>query len=77
LTKAGDVDHFAEGSAQMSIIDVVIPMVFGILMVACPRLFVKKGIPELAAETRSANMRRIGYLLLGASAFFLVIELVE
>jgi hypothetical protein len=61
----------------MSMIDVVIPMVFGILLVACPRLFVKKDLPELAAKTRSANLRRLGYLLIGVSALFLVIELAE
>lgn len=61
----------------MSPVDVLIPLIAGLLLVARPQLFFKKvgSEDELAKKTR--RMRTIGYVLLGVAALYAVVALAE
>ena len=59
----------------MSAIDVLIPLIAGVLLVARPQLFFKNvGSAEDLAK-KSRRMRLIGYGLLGVAALYAVIVL--
>jgi hypothetical protein len=59
----------------MSVVDVFIPLIAGITLVARPQLFFKRvGSAEELAR-KSGRMRTIGYLLLGVAALYLVLAL--
>ena len=60
----------------MSVVDVLIPLIAGILMVARPQIFFKSGgSPEEVAK-KSRLLRKIGYVLLGVAALYCVIALI-
>ena len=55
----------------MSYIDVLIPGVIGVLLVAAPRLFTKaKGE---AFEKAQGKLRTIGFVLIGVAVLYLVL----
>jgi hypothetical protein len=57
----------------MSVVDVLIPLIAGILLVARPQMFLKNvGSDEEMAKKRR-RMRTIGYVLLGVAALYVVI----
>jgi hypothetical protein len=59
----------------MSVVDVFIPLIAGILLVARPQIFFKPvGADEELARKRR-RMRTIGYVLLGVAALYGVIAL--
>ena len=61
----------------MSPVDVLIPLIAGLLLVARPQLFFKNvgSEEELAKKTR--RMRTIGYALVGVAALYAVLALAE
>ncbi len=61
----------------MSPVDVLVPLIAGLLLVARPQLFFKKvgSEEELAKKTR--RMRAIGYVLVGVAALYAVLALAE
>jgi uncharacterized protein YjeT (DUF2065 family) len=61
----------------MSPVDVLVPLIAGLLLVARPQLFFKKvgSEEELAKQTR--RMRAIGYVLVGVAALYAVLALAE
>ena len=59
----------------MSLIDVSIPLVGGILLVACPHIFVGRTSSEQDRAKRTGRLRKIGYGLLGVAALYFVIAL--
>lgn len=59
----------------MSLIDVFIPLIPGVLLVAFPNVLTPKtATPEEAAKKKS-KLRKIGYVLIGVAAlyFFLIL----
>jgi hypothetical protein len=59
----------------MSVVDVFIPLIAGIALVARPQIFFKRvGSAEELARKRG-RMRTIGYVLLGVAALYLVLAL--
>jgi uncharacterized protein YjeT (DUF2065 family) len=61
----------------MSPVDVLVPLIAGLLLAARPQLFFKKvgSEEELAKKTR--RMRAIGYVLVGVAALYAVLALAE
>jgi len=60
---------------NMNYIDVLIPGVIGILLVAAPRLFTKaKGE---AFEKAQAKLRRIGFVLIGVAGLYLALTMAK
>jgi hypothetical protein len=59
----------------MSVVDVFIPLIAGITLVARPQLFFKRvgSAEELARKSR--RMRTIGYVLLGVATLYLMLAL--
>ena len=57
----------------MSLIDVLIPLLIGLLLVVRPQAFTKKigSVEEVA--TRYAKLRKIGYVLVVVGVLFAVI----
>jgi len=59
----------------MSIVDVFIPLIAGVLLVARPRMFFKAGGSDEEIARKSARIRKIGCVLLGVAALYFVIAL--
>ncbi len=61
----------------MSLVDVSIPLIAGILLVACPQIFFKR--TPTATDQDSARkkdkFRKMGYVLLGVAALYLLLTL--
>jgi hypothetical protein len=61
----------------MTYIDVMIPAIGGLILVAAPRLFVKPS-GDVTADHRSvARMRKIGVLLLVVAVGYLLIKVAQ
>jgi hypothetical protein len=59
----------------MSFIDVLIPLVAGLLLVVCPSIFLKRsGPPELVARAVT-TLRKCGFLLLAVAAGYALLAL--
>jgi hypothetical protein len=59
----------------MSAVDVLIPLIAGVLLVARPQLFFKNVGPEEELAKKRRRMRSIGYVLVGVAALYAVIAL--
>jgi hypothetical protein len=60
----------------MSVVDVFIPLIIGVLLVARPQIFFKSGGSEEEVAKRRSKIRKIGYVLVGVAALYCVIALV-
>jgi hypothetical protein len=61
----------------MSVVDVFIPLIAGVLLVARPQIFFKSGGSDEEVAKKSNRIRKIGYVLLGVAALYCLIALVE
>jgi hypothetical protein len=59
----------------MSVVDVLIPLIAGIFLVARPQIFFKKAGSDEEMAKKRRRMRAIGYVLLGVAALYVVIAL--
>jgi hypothetical protein len=59
----------------MSVVDVLIPLIAGILLVARPQIFFKHTGSDEEMAKKQRRMRTIGYVLLGVAALYAVIAL--
>ena len=59
----------------MSVVDVLIPLIAGVLLVARPQLFFKNVGSEAELAKKRRLMRTIGYVLVGVAALYAVIAL--
>jgi len=59
----------------MTFISIAIPLVGGILLVACPHLFTKA--TGEAFDRATAKLRKIGYVLLGVAAIFCIVKIAD
>jgi hypothetical protein len=59
----------------MSVVDVLIPLIAGILLVARPQMFFKNAGSDEEMAKKRRRMRTIGYVLLGVAALYVVIAL--
>ena len=59
----------------MSVVDVLIPLIAGILLVARPQIFFKNAGSDEEMAKKRRRMRMIGYVLLGVAALYVVIAL--
>jgi sorbitol-specific phosphotransferase system component IIC len=60
----------------MSVADVFIPLIVGLLLVARPQIFFKGGGSVEEVAKKSGRIRKIGYVLLAVGALYCVIALV-
>ena len=59
----------------MSVIDVLIPLIAGILLVARPQIFFKSGGSDEEMAKKRRRLRSIGYVLLGVAVLYFVVAL--
>lgn len=59
----------------MSYVDVAIPLVIGLLLALRPQSFIKPRGSETANAAKLGKVRKIGFVLLGVAALYLVIRL--
>ena len=59
----------------MSAVDVLIPLIAGVLLLARPQLFFKNVGSEEELAKKRRRMRTIGYVLVGVAALYAVIAL--
>jgi hypothetical protein len=59
----------------MSIIDVIIPLVPGILLVAFPTMLTSKSDSIEKSAKKKNKLRKIGYILIGVAALYFVLML--
>ena len=59
----------------MRAVDVLIPLIAGVLLVARPQLFFKNVGSEEKLAKKRRRMRTIGYVLVGVAALYAVIAL--
>ena len=59
----------------MSVVDVLIPLIAGILLVARPQIFFKNAGSHEEMAKKRRRMRAIGYVLLGVAALYVMIAL--
>jgi len=59
----------------MSIVDVLIPLIPGILLVTRPQIFFKSGGSDEEMAKKRRRMRLIGYVLLGVATLYFVVAL--
>jgi hypothetical protein len=64
-----------KGGDLMSVVDVLIPLLAGILLVARPQIFFKSTGSDEEMARKRRRMRSIGYVLLGVAALYFVIAL--
>lgn len=57
----------------MNIIDVLIPLVFGLLLIFSPQLFVKQTSENF--QKKKVTMRKIGIFFIAVSVVYLIIKL--
>ena len=61
----------------MNLVEVFIPLVPGILLIACPQMLTPKtATPEEAARKKS-KLRKIGYVLIGVAALYFFLTLAQ
>jgi hypothetical protein len=61
----------------MNLIDVLIPLVPGILLVAFPQILTPKEAPPDETVKKKKRLRQIGYVLVGVAALYLFIMLAQ
>jgi hypothetical protein len=61
----------------MSFIDVLIPLVPGILLVAFPNILTPKTASAEEAAKKKSKLRKIGYVLIGVAALYFFLMLAE
>jgi hypothetical protein len=61
----------------MSLIDVLIPLVPGILLVAFPQMLTPKTASAEEAAKKKRKLRKIGYVLIGVAALYFFLMLAE
>ena len=61
----------------MSLIDVLIPLVPGILLVAFPNILTSKTASAEEAAKKKSKLRKIGYVLIGVAALYFFVMLAE
>ena len=59
----------------MSLVDVLIPLIAGVLLVARPQLFFKSAGSDGEMAKKRRRLRTIGYVLMGVAALYFVIAL--
>jgi hypothetical protein len=59
----------------MSVVDVLIPLIAGILLVARPQIFLKSGGSDEEMANKRRRIRSIGYVLLGVAVLYFVVAL--
>lgn len=59
----------------MSLVDVMIPLVGGILVLSNPRAMLKKDTPPDQVEAKVRTLRRAGLALIGVAAVFALLAL--
>jgi hypothetical protein len=59
----------------MSVVDLLIPLIAGILLVARPQIFFKSGGSDEEMAKKRRRMRFIGYVLLGVAVLYFVVAL--
>ena len=59
----------------MSVVDVLIPLIAGVLLVAQPQIFFKSAGSDEERARKRRRVRLIGYVLLGVAALYFVIAL--
>jgi len=61
----------------MSLIDVLIPLVPGILLVAFPNILTSTTASAEDAAKKRSKLRKIGYVLVGVAALYFLLILAE
>jgi hypothetical protein len=61
----------------MNLIDVLIPFVPGVVLVAFPHILTPKTVSAEDAAKRTSKTRKIGYVLVGVAALYFFIILAE
>jgi len=61
----------------MNIIDVFIPLLPGILLLAFPQMLTPKTASAEEAAKKKTKLRRIGYVLIGVALLYLFLMLAE
>ena len=61
----------------MSLIDVLIPLVPGILLVAFPNILTPKTASAEDAAKKKSKLRKIGYVLVGVAVLYFLLMLAE
>jgi hypothetical protein len=75
MRSVGRSTFYAGNEDIMSVADVLIPLIAGILLVARPQMFFKNAGSDDEMAKRRRRMRTIGYVLLGVAALYAVIAL--
>jgi hypothetical protein len=61
----------------MSLIDVLIPLVPGIVLIAFPNMLTPKTASTEEAAKKKSKLRKIGYVLVGVAALYFFLILAE
>ena len=61
----------------MSVIDVLIPLVPGIVLIAFPNMLTPKTASAEEAAKKKSKLRKIGYVLIGVAALYFFLMLAE
>ena len=61
----------------MSLIDVLIPLVPGIVLIAFPNMLTPKTASAEEAAKKKSKLRKIGYVLIGVAALYFFLMLAE
>jgi uncharacterized protein YjeT (DUF2065 family) len=59
----------------MQYIDVIIPFVFGVLLMLIPRMFTKS--TGLVFEQTKSKLKKIGFSLIGVALLYLLVKIFE
>ena len=60
---------------RMSYIDILIPLVGALLLIAQPSIFLSKSTPPESVAAKIAKLRKCGYLLLAVAAVYSIVML--
>jgi hypothetical protein len=61
----------------VSLIDILIPLVPGIVLVAFPNMLTQKTATAEEAAKKKSKLRKIGYVLIGVAALYFFLMLAE
>jgi hypothetical protein len=61
----------------MNLIDVLIPLVPGIVLIAIPQVLTPKTASPVDAAKRTSKTRKIGYVLVGVAVLYLFLILAQ
>jgi hypothetical protein len=61
----------------MSLIDIIIPLVAGVVLVALPQSLLQKATSAEEAAKKKIKLRKIGYVLLGVAALYFFLMLAQ